>query len=150
MPNHYHLLLQSSTKGDLSLFMRKLNGGYSRYFNTKHDRSGALFQGKYKSVLVRQESHLLHLPYYIHGNPLDLVMPEWRKKTLNDYKKALRFLEDYKWSSFPDYIGGQNFPSVTQREFLMEFYGGPTQYKKSFVSWLRNFNPETMEHLLLE
>ena len=92
MPNHYHLLLQPYGENALPLFMRKLNGGYSRYFNQKYERSGALFQGKYKWAVVEKESHFLHLPYYIHCNPLDLSMPEWRTRNLSDYDKAIHFL----------------------------------------------------------
>ncbi len=49
----------------------------------------------------------------------------------------MRFLEDYRWSSFPDYIGKKNFPSVTSREFLLQFFGGESQYKKDIATWMK-------------
>ena len=55
-------------------------------------------------------------------------------------KKAIEFLKSYRWSSHPDYCGIKNFPSVTQREFLSEFFGGETGYKKSFEAWVRNMD----------
>jgi len=47
-------------------------------------------------------------------------------------------LENYRWSSFPDYIGKKNFPSVTQREFLLDFWGGEAKYKKAAKEWLKD------------
>ena len=120
MPNHFHLLLRQRGEGGLTKFMRKIGVGYANYFNQKYKRSGTLFQGRYKLVLVSSESHFVHLPYYIHFNPLDLTMPEWRKGEIQNYQKAVEILNSFRWSSHLDYIGKKNFPSVTQREFLLK------------------------------
>src|SRR3989338_11193064 len=72
MPNHYHLFLSPRVENGISIFMRKLNIGYAKYFNQKCERTGTLFESRYRSVPVTEERHLLHLPYYIHLNPLDL------------------------------------------------------------------------------
>ena len=130
MPNHFHLLLQQKKENGIVKFMQKLGTGYTMSFNQKYERSGSLFQGTYKAVLVEKDSHFIHLPYYIHSNSLDLKFPEWRNKEIKNHKEAMKFLENYRWSSFPDYIGRKNFPSITQREFLLEFFSGPEQYKK--------------------
>ncbi len=137
MPNHFHLLLEQKQDDGVSKFLHKLSMGYSKYFNEKHKRSGVLFQGKFKAVPVEHNRQLLHLPYYIHLNPLDLKYPGWRKNDLPNYKKAMQFLETYRWSSYPDYIGKKNFPSVTQRDFLTKFLGGETQHKKDIQKWLK-------------
>ena len=150
MPNHFHLLLQPIGENSIPQFIQKLSTGYAMYFNKKHERVGSLFQGTYKSVRVVQEAHFTHLPYYIHLNPLDLITPEWREKEIKNYKRAMKFLENYRWSSFPDYIGKKNFPSVTQREFLQEFFGGPEQYKKDTIKWLKELDLSEINHLILE
>lgn len=150
MPNHYHLLLKPKNNNSIIEFIKKINGGYAKYFNHKYKRAGALFEGKYKSVLIKDESHFIHLPYYIHLNPLDLVMPAWRDKKIKDYKKAVKFLENYKWSSYLDYIGKKNFPSVTQRNFLLKFLGNSTQYKKDTVSWLKEIDLKNINSFILE
>jgi putative transposase len=144
MPNHYHLLLQPMKENSVSLFMKKLNMGYAKYFNRKHKRTGALFEGRYKSVEVKDEAHFIHLPYYIHLNPLDLVVKNWRERKISkqDYKKAISFLDEYRWSSHLDYCGEKNFPSVTQRNFLLDFFGGGMKYKKSIERWLLEMAPE--------
>jgi len=84
MANHYHLLVSPLVDGGLSLFMRKLNGGYSRYFNQRHERTGTLFERRYKSVPINNQAHFIHMPYYIHLNPLDMVAPEWREKKISN------------------------------------------------------------------
>ena len=150
MPNHYHLLLTSRIDNGISKFMKKLNMGYAKYFNEKYEREGTLFEGRYKSIPVTREVHFIYIPYYIHLNPLDLNFPEWRNKEIKDYKAAMNFLENYRWSSFPDYIGKKNFPSVTNREFLNEFFGGVKQYKKDTLQWLKELDLENIKDLILE
>lgn len=150
MQNHYHLLLSSRTKDGIPRFMHKLNMGYARYFNEKYKRSGALFEGKYKSVLIEKEAHFFHLPYYIHFNPLDFKFPEWRNNDLRDYKKAKKFLDSYRWSSHLDYSGKKNFSSVTQREFLLEVFGGIDKYKKNIGQSLRSMELIHFKDITLE
>ena len=150
MPNHYHLLLEPIAENGVTKFMRKLNIGYAKYFNTKYERSGTLFEGRYKSLIVNDDAHFIHLPYYIHLNPLDLMGFGWRQRKISDYKKAEEFLEQYRWSSYLDYIGKKNFPSVTQREILNEFFGGPKQHKEEVVKWLKEINLKEIDKIILE
>ena len=150
MKNHYHLLLSPRVENGVSRFMKKLNMGYAKYFNTRYKRVGTLFQSRYKSVLITNDPHLLHIPYYIHFNPLDLSMPGWRKREITNYKEALRFLENYRWSSHLDYLGKDNFPSVTNRKFLTDFLGEPKEYKKSLSMWLRDIDTEAVSDFALE
>jgi putative transposase len=112
MPNHYHLLLSERRDGGISLFMRKLNMGYSKYFNEKYSRSGVLWQGTFKKIRIARDAQFLYIPYYIHLNALDLSFPEWRKGGVKNVKKALGYLDTYRWSSFLDYRGKKNFPSL--------------------------------------
>jgi len=150
MPNHYHLLLSSSVKGDISLFMKKLNGGYVKYFNIKYKRKGTLFERKYKSVLIDNEAHFIHMPYYIHFNVLDLIAPEWRERKIKNLKEAMNFLNSYRWSSHLDYIGQKNFPSVTQRNFLLEVFDGENGYKEKIKNWLNEITVEEIGDYVLE
>jgi len=150
MSNHYHLLLTPVIENGVALFMKKINGGYVKYFNEKHKRKGTLFEGKYKKILVKDESHFIHLPYYIHLNALDLKFPEWRNKELKNYREAMKFLENYRWSSHLDYIGKKNFPSVTQREFLMDFFGGHEKYKEDVTNFLKELDLGDINDVCLE
>ncbi len=152
MPNHYHLLLRQKREGGIVQFMQKLGTGYTMYFNQKYQRVGGLFQGRYKAVLVNREAHFLHLPFYIHTNPLELK--KYGGSTSIDWKIALKFLEEYRWSSFSDYIGKKNFPSVTSRNFLLKFWGGEKEYKKETIELLKKWNDsilwEGIEDVVLE
>lgn len=150
MPNHFHLMVKQKSENGITQFMRKLGTGYTNYFNQKYERVGALFQGIFKAVLVKEESHFIHLPYYIHLNPLDLITPEWRKKEIKNLNKTITFLENYRWSSYQDYIDQKNFPSVTQREFLLKFFNGSKTYKKDMLGWLKEINLDEIKDLTLE
>lgn len=150
MDNHYHLLLSPLIENGVSLFMKKLNGGYVQYFNGRHERVGTLFEGGYKSILINNQAHFIHLPYYIHLNPLDMVAPEWRERRINNLNKALDYLEKYNWSSHLDYKGKDNFPSVTQRDFLLEIFCGHKGYEKKLKGWLKDMSINKIKDLMLE
>lgn len=120
MPNHFHLMLRQVQEDGIVRFMQKLGTGYTMYFNKKYERVGSLFQGPFKAAHILEGSHFIHLPHYIHTNPLSL------NNGSNDPNKYLR---DYKWSSFPDYIGTRNFPRVTERGFLLDIFGGEDKYR---------------------
>lgn len=134
MPNHFHLLLKQKRENGIVKFMQKLGTGYTNYFNKKYERVGGLFQGRFKAVLISEEAHFIHLPFYIHTNPLDLI---YGSSTSIDWRERMKFLENYRWSSYLDYIGKKNFPSLTSREFLLEFWGGEKEYLKETEKWLR-------------
>ena len=147
MPNHYHLLIKPLTDDALLKFIRRLNVGYAYYFNQKNHRQGTLFQGRYKSIVVENDAHFIHLPYYIHCNPLDLNSPEWRKREMKNKKSAIELLNKYRWSSHMYYAGIKNFQSVTQREHLLKFFGGANEYKKTFERWIGDFDSVEQENM---
>lgn len=69
MLNHYHLILETP-EGNLSRAMQLLNGIYTQSFNHRHTKVGHVFQGRYKSILIQRESHLLEASRYIVMNPV--------------------------------------------------------------------------------
>jgi len=150
MPNHYHLLLRQWIDGGISKFMQKLGTGYTNYFNTKFKRDGVLFQGKYKAKLVERESHFIYLPHYIHLNPLDSANIKWREGKIRDIEKALKFLVSYRWSSYLDYIGIRNFPSLTQRKFLQDLFDEQGGCKKSLTRWLEMINLDMIKKIAID
>ena len=150
MPNHFHLMLRGVVENGVTEFMRKLGTGYTNYFNTKYKRVGALFQGKFKAALVKEQRHFMYLPYYIHLNPLDLIDKKWREQRLSTNKRAGRFLESYKWSSYLDYIGKENFSEILSMDFLSEFFESPAKHKKNMLEWISEKNLETISDIALE
>lgn len=126
MPNHTHLILSARDEDGLSLFLKKMRG-YGRYFNERHERHGRLFDTT-KKVLIRSESHFSYLLHYVHLNGLDNLpsASDWRERDKGSIKNvaaALRHLEKDKWSSYRDYCGIPNFPSILIKNLYEEQEG---------------------------
>ena len=90
MENHFHLFLQIS-EINLNEAIQHLQGRYAQYVNLRHKRTGALFQGRYRSPLVNEEQYALALVRYIHHNPMKAGI--------------VQTLAEYRWSSYLSYIG---------------------------------------------
>lgn len=67
-PNHFHFILKQEIEGGISEFMKRLQGGYTRYFNDKNNRTGALLQGKFKSSYAERENYFEMLFAYVMWN----------------------------------------------------------------------------------
>lgn len=86
MTNHVHLLLTPQADGATSLFMQALGRSYVRYFNTEHQRSGTLWEGRFKSSLIDSDYYFLAVSRYIEMNPVRAAM--------------VKTAGDYPWSSY--------------------------------------------------
>ncbi|WP_240744921.1 transposase [Desulforhopalus sp. IMCC35007] len=104
MPNHYHLFVQTPD-GNLSRCMRHVNGVYTQRFNREHKKEGQLFRGRYKAVLVDEESYLLEVLRYIHRNPLKAGI--------------VKSLDDFPWSSHKGYLSKAKKWSWLEKETLL-------------------------------
>lgn len=107
MDNHYHLLFRTH-RANLSKSMQWFGATYTRRFNVKHNRSGHLFQGRFKNMLVENDAYLLQLSYYIHRNPLRARM--------------VRRLVSYKWSSYQSYAYGKHIPSWLNTDVILSHF----------------------------
>lgn len=131
MPNHFHLVLRQLAEKGIKMFMHKMGTGYTMYFNNKYERNGALFQGRFKAKVIDENQYFSHIPFYIHANPLKL---NYGGSTSIDY------LKNYRWSSFRDYIGKRNFPSLISKGFILDYFRGEKEYEKEFIKWLNMTN----------
>jgi len=136
MPNHVHLLIKQVRENGTSRFMQKF-GGYVLYYNKKYKRKGHLFQDKFKAVHIRTNQQLQTVFVYIHTNPVAIIFPGWKEKGIKDFKKARNYIENYRWSSYKDYLGKKNFPSITSREFLKKVMGEPKNCRNFVNDWLK-------------
>ncbi|MFH1129245.1 MAG: transposase [Patescibacteria group bacterium] len=136
MPNHIHLLLRQIKDNGITKFMRKLGTGYAGYFNRKYKKRGHLFQGKFWATRVKTDEQLQTAFVYIHSNPISLVEPKWKERGIKDTVKTIEFLENYRWSSYLDYIDNKNFPSVINKDFLLDVMGGKGNCLKSVKGWI--------------
>lgn len=108
MDNHYHLLLETP-EANLSAIMRHINGAYTTYFNVKRKRSGHLFQGRYKALLVDKDAYAMELSRYIHLNPVRAKMVEKP--------------EEHRWSSYRSYVGIKQAPAWLFTDFVLAYFG---------------------------
>lgn len=103
MSNHYHLIIETP-KANLSRAMHYINGSYSTYINIKRKRSGHVYQGRYKSIIVDKDNYLLELSRYIHLNPVRAKMVEKP--------------EDYLYSSYASYIS-RKADTIVNRNLIL-------------------------------
>lgn len=118
MPNHFHLILYEHTEGGISKFMGKLLTAYSMYFNTKYERSGPLFTRPFRSEHIGDESQYMYIFSYVHLNPLSIIDKNWKETGVKNKKEAKKFLENYQWSSYQDFLGN-NRPESKIIDFSM-------------------------------
>jgi len=147
MKSHYHLLLSELVEGGIILFLRKLNIGYAKYFNEKHGRVGTLFQSRTKKVLVERQAQFLYILHYLHLNPLDYLQGAewWRvrdKAGIGSTTEALRYLETYRWSSYMDYVGMKNFPSLVEKDL---FEGRSGEYAADLCAYLSDAESRVLD-----
>jgi putative transposase len=105
MSNHYHLLVHEKESGGISKYMLKLNTGYSMYFNKRHERSGSLFESRFKAKHVSDDSYLKYLFAYIHLNPLSQIDSEWKSGEVDHLEVYKSYIQNFKYSSYQDYSG---------------------------------------------
>lgn len=137
MPNHIHLLVRQLKDGGITRFMRKVGTGYGSYFNKKYNRKGYVFQNRFASVHIKDDIQLRIVFVYIHANPAALVEANWKEKGIRDPRKVISYLGKYKWSSYSDYLSKKNFPSVTERKFLLTLLRGENGCKEAVSSWIK-------------
>lgn len=150
MPNHYHLLVKPLVENGVSEFMRKIGTGYTHYFNIRHERSGTLFQGKYKFVRIEDDEQLNYIPFYIHFNPAELIESEWKEKEIRDKDRVLDFLKSYQWSSLQDYLGNRRFSGIINKEILSDYLGSPNELEKEIEEWLGELSLPNYTNLWIE
>ncbi len=135
MSNHFHLLVKQNSENGISTFFSRLSNSYTKYFNTKYDRVGPLFQGPFKTVNIETDSQLLHLSRYIHLNPV--------VSGITDDPRA------FQWSSYKDYISdNETFikPEIVLGNFISrEDY---QQFVLDQIDYARTL--EELKHLSLD
>ena len=109
MPNHFHLLLETGKK-PVGRVLQSALTGYALHFNRRHNRSGHLFQNRFKSVLCERESYLLELVRYIHLNP-------YRARLVF----SLKSLDGYPWSGHSVLMGNREASFQATDEILGRF-----------------------------
>lgn len=138
MPNHYHLLLSPLTDKGISTFMLKLGTGYSMYFNTKYERTGSLFEGRYQAKHADNDEYVKYLFSYIHLNPV----AQNEASTDKNFAEAM----NYPYSSLAYYLdhtpprAALGVEKIIHPELLNLYLPDRTAIAKEMYDWL-DFDP---------
>jgi len=116
-PNHYHFILKQREEKGIEKFMQKIGTSYTMYFNQRYDRSGALFQGSYKSIHIDSNEYLLYLSAYVNKNNFihGYNNADWEYSSLTEYTKKNK-QEKNLCNTFP--IIGQFRDSLDYEDFM--------------------------------
>lgn len=141
-PNHFHLLLRQESENGIEKLMQRIGTGYTKYINNKYKRSGALFQGKYKSVHVDSNEYLLHLSAYINLNDKVHQLGSPTSELVRSR------------SSWGEYTGVAN-KEICEKEIILDQFRSTKEYEEFALSSLesiieRKEELKDMEELLLE
>lgn len=130
MPNHFHFLLRQNTELSASKLISKLCTSYSKVFNNKYDRVGALFQDQFKAVPITSNEQMLWVSAYIHQNPLKAGL--------------IHKLEAYPYSSYPDFVGLRN-GTLCKKNLIMDLCDGSSVfYNKHIMNFDEGVNVSLM------
>jgi putative transposase len=134
MPNHFHLLCHEKIESGISIFMKKLLTAYAMYFNKKYERSGILFQGRFKSEHASTDKYLKYLYAYIHLNPAKLKESKWRELKSYNSGELLNYIKEYPYSSLYEYIN--NKIKITNPDKFPEYFSNGKAHIKDLFQWL--------------
>ena len=123
MTNHYHLLIETPEK-NLSRIMHHINSSYTTYTNIKRKRSGHLFQGRYKAIIVDKDNYLLELSRYLHLNPVRAKMTQRP--------------EEYAHSSYRAFVSKTEESLVTTNTILDMVANSTTDAKDCYRSFVES------------
>ena len=119
MPNHFHFLFRQRIDNGISTFISNFTNSYTKYFNTKYQRVGPLFEGVFKAVYIENDDQLIHLSRYIHLNPVvSSIVSE--TEILN-----------YKWSSYPAYLSlSEKNEIVLDKKTILSYFKSPKKHQE--------------------
>ena len=108
MSTHYHLLVRSAA-AQLPDAMRYFSGKFTRIKNRRADRDGPLFRGRFTSVAIESDAHLVQASRYIHLNPVEAALAS--------------SASEWPWSSAAAFVGQAERPTWLHTEFLLAMFG---------------------------
>jgi len=136
-PNHFHFILTPIVDKGIEKFMHRLGTGYTKFFNGKYLRSGALFQGTFKSIHINSNEYLLHVSAYINLNS--------RVHKLRN--EAPKFFNRSSWEEYTS----ENYNGFCKKDIVLDQFNNVSEYKKFAESSLNDIlERKEMGKFLLE
>ena len=123
MPNHYHFLIRQDGETSAGLLPQRIFNSYTKAYNKRYEHTGTLFEGNYKVVEVKTESHLVSLCRYIHGNPV-------KHSIVDD-------LRDWPYSNYLEWIE-ERPGTLVDRAFVQAYYPTADAYREDVQAYLQS------------
>jgi hypothetical protein len=150
--NHLHLLVKQAQEHGISQFMKRFGSGFSIRYNKKYEGSGSVFQGKYRSRIIKSDTDLREVAQYVMTKNVFERYPNGGLRAAErDFEKAYAWALTDSFSSFCDYAGGRKSPIVT-KDLLEDLFPTPFKFKREARDYLirREEKEEVISRLLLE
>lgn len=135
MPNHYHLLVRQDGNTPVSEFIQVVFNSYVQSFNTWYDRTGTLFEGRFKHLHVDSDSYILQVCRYIHLNPVEAGL--------------VRMPEEWPHSNYQEWIGMRSTWKC-DAEFVHQYFPTAKNYQEFVIDYMkeRHEDKELSKYLL--
>lgn len=143
MPNHFHILITEQQEGGISKFMQKLSTAYAMYYNKKYERTGSLFEGKFKSVHMSNDKQIKYLFSYIHLNSIKLIRKDWKEKGIKNKTEVIEYLNSYQYSSYLEFLGEKrNYDNILDIKQFPKYFPTKSLFTKEIFEWLSYLDSE--------
>ncbi len=137
MPNHFHILVYEKNEDGITNFLRKLSTAYSMFFNKKHERTGSLFENRFKAKHIDTDEYLKYLFSYIHLNPIKFIDNKWKENGIRDRYEAKKYLREYISSSYLDYMGVKREENVILNyDSFPDYFNDKIDFDDFIDEWL--------------
>ncbi|MFC1721119.1 transposase [Patescibacteria group bacterium] len=151
MDNHIHILAREKVHCGISKFMSKLMTSYAKYFNIKNERTGVLFESRFKSKRINDDLYMDYLFAYINLNPVKKNEPEWKEYGILNVEKSKNIMENYGRCSYHDYvIGGRVESLILNKDAFPEHWNGIKSFEAMAATFSTNINNQDLEDLELK
>ncbi len=134
LPNHYHLLIRQDNDNPAGMLPQRVFNSYSKAFNKRYQRSGTIFEGPYKVVLIQDNRQLLHICRYIHVNPINHGL--------------VKEIRQWHYSNYFECIGSRS-GEIVDRDFIVNNFQSPAEYEEFVLDYFKScYMPLEIENYL--
>lgn len=153
LPNSFYFLLENKPQkiaknigvnkhldNNLSVFMKRVSSAYSMYYNKKYNKTGSLFEGKFKAEHISDLNYFKYLFSYINLSPINLIQKDWLEVGIKNIDFTKNFLEDYKYSSFKYFFpkfGNLVSENLIETETFYKKIGFHSDLSKEIFNWVK-------------
>jgi putative transposase len=123
MPNHYHLLLRQESDSSISNYIGIAFNAYTQAFNRMYHRSGTLFEGRFRHVVIDADSYVLHLCRYLHLNPVSA--------------NIVTTPEEWEYSDYQEWIGSRSRWRI-DKDFISRYFTSGKEYRDFVIEYLED------------